>query len=75
MYVCMYVPHVYNYAGLIYHIKIHEGKRLAVCLQLPSSRSSSLGGSKWLLYCVQSLGDLAKLYSALKAAMARRRSK
>lgn len=61
-------------AGMIYHIKIHEGKRLAVCLQLPSSRSSSLGGSRWLLYSVQHLQELARLYFALKTAMARSRS-
>lgn len=60
--------------GLIHHIKLHEGKRLAVCLQQPSSRSSSLGGSRWVLYCVQNLEDLARMYSALKTAMARSRS-
>jgi hypothetical protein len=59
---------------LIRHMKIHEGKRLAVCLRLPSSRSSSQSGSRWLIYSVQHLQELARLYSALKTAMARSRS-
>lgn len=61
--------------GLIHHIKIHEGKqRLAVCVQLPSSRSSSLGGSRWILYSVQDLNGLAKLYATMKLAMTRSRA-
>jgi len=58
----------------VHHLKLHEGRKLAVCLRLPSSRNSRLPGSRWVLYCLQDLTSLARLYLVVKSAMARCRS-
>jgi hypothetical protein len=50
-------------------MKLHEESRFAVCLQF-----HSLSGSPymWVVYCVQQLEQLARLYITLRQAAARR---
>ena len=56
-------------AALLQDMKLHEESRLAVCLQF-----QSLSGSPhtWVVYCVQELELLAKLYTTLRYAASRR---
>ena len=49
-------------------MKLHEENRLAVCLQF---RSFSGSPYMWVVYCVQQLDVLAKLYITLRQAARR----
>lgn len=50
-------------------MKLHEGNRLAVCLQFHSFSDTP---NMWVVYCVQQLEMLAKLYTTLRHAAASR---
>ena len=48
--------------ALLQDIKLHEGRRLAVCLQFSSFGSTPT----WVVYCVPTLDTLAVLYLTLQ---------
>lgn len=51
--------------ALLQDIKLHEGRRLAVCLQFSSFDSTPY----WVVYCVSDLDTLSLLYITLKHGM------
>ena len=55
--------------ALLQDMKLHEESRFAVCLQF---RSLSGSPYMWVVYCVQQLEQLARLYITLRQAAARR---
>ena len=60
---------LYLTLALLQDMKLHEESCFAVCLQF-----QSLSGSPymWVVYCVQQLEQLARLYITLRQAAARR---
>lgn len=57
--------------ALLQDMKLHEESCLAVCLQFHSFSGTP---NMWVVYCVQQLETLAKLYSTLRHAAATRNS-
>ena len=61
------VPH--TPIALLEDLKLHEESHLAVCLQFHTFSGSPY---MWVVYVVQTLEELAKLYTTLRYAVSRR---
>ena len=57
--------HYFPPAALLEDIRFHEGKKKGVCLRFAQFSGSSL----WVIYCVQDIGALARLYVAVQQGL------